>query len=263
VAKKNLPSALSNQRRQVLRELVERLGLDRLNGIKIDYEILDQAFLHPSYCVEMAGGEATSLAGKQLSSLKSNQRLEFLGDAVLGLVAAWALYKDNPNATEGELTKMRAALVCEASLAAAARKLQLGQYLMLGKGIAVTGGAKQTSILADAFEALLAALFLCGAEIPALEIYVFEALQSTAIKIEEGLDEDYKGQLQALVQKTNEQQLTYRILDEQGPDHQKIFLAGAFLDDMEIGRGRGNTKQEAQKQAAKLALHRLKQSAAE
>lgn len=263
MARKNLSSSLSNQRRQVLLELVERLRLDQLDGIHIDFSILDQAFMHPSYCTELAGREGKSAEARHQVSLKSNQRLEFLGDAVLGLVAARMLYQDNPDSPEGELTKMRAALVCERSLAAAARKLKLGQYLLLGKGISVTGGAKQASILADVFEALLGALFLCGATLPALETYVSEALQANVLKIEDALDEDYKGQLQAWVQKTNDRQLAYRILDEQGPDHQKIFLAGAFLDDEEIGRGRGSTKQEAQKQAAKLALHFLRQKASE
>jgi len=263
VARKNHLSSMSNQRRQVLQEMVERLRLDQMEGIHINYSILDQAFMHPSYSTEGVGLEGKSTEERHQVSLKSNQRLEFLGDAVLGMVAARALYRDNPGAPEGELTKMRAALVCERSLAAAARKLKLGQYLLLGKGISVNGGAKQTSILADAFESLLGALFLSGATLPALETYVFEALQATASRIDEAVEEDYKGQLQAWVQKAHDRQLTYRILDEQGPDHQKVFLAGAFLDDEEIGRGRGSTKQEAQKQAAKLALHHIRQKDAE
>jgi ribonuclease-3 len=247
---------ISRQRKMQLEDLIAKLKLDELEGIQIKLSLLNQAFRHPSYCMEKNDIQNNH-------HLESNQRLEFLGDAVLGLITAQALYRKHPNASEGELTKLRAALVCERTLASAARQYQLGDYLLLGKGIALSGGARQPSILADTFEAVLGALFLCGASLQALEKYVFEAVHTAMNHIEEGLDADYKGQLQAWVQRTNERQLSYRILDEQGPDHQKIFLAGAFLDDEEIGRGRGFSKQEAQKQAAKLALHRLKQEETE
>jgi len=239
---------ITGQRKMQLEDLIARLKLDKLEGAVIQLTLLNQAFRHPSYCMEKFD--------KSGMHLESNQRLEFLGDAVLGLIAAQALYRKHPNASEGELTKYRAAIVCERSLAAAARQYNLGDYLLLGKGVALSGGAKQPSILADTFEALLGALFLCGATISALEEFVFAAVD---INIADVPDIDYKGQLQAWVQKNNDRQLSYRILDEQGPDHQKIYLAGAFLDDEEIGRGRGSSKQEAQKQAAKLALYRIKQ----
>ena len=244
-------------RQRQLKGLVEQLQLDQLAGFSLDLNLLDQAFHHPSYIMEK-NVDAKTQGERHSSNIESNQRLEFLGDAVLGLVTAQALYHKNPSASEGELTKLRAALVCERSLAQAARQYNLGSYLLMGRGIAQSGGAQQASVLADTFEALLGVLFLCGVQVSALEAFIFRAVQAVVEQIEEGIDEDFKGQLQAWVQRTNERQLSYRILDEQGPDHQKIFLAGAFLDDEEIGRGRGCSKQEAQKQAAKLALHRLK-----
>lgn len=235
-----------------VQELVQSLGLDQLEHIRLDTEILATALRHPSFCVEHPG------LGHEGEPPESNQRLEFLGDAVLGMIAARYLYQKYSDYPEGELTRIRAGLVCEKSLAAAAKTMGLGEYLQLGRGIAQAGGSRQASILADAFEALLGALFLCGATLPALEGYVFRYIKADGDAWEKNLIEDYKGMLQALVQKTNDRKLTYEILDEQGPDHKKMFLAGAFLDGQEIGRGWGNTKQEAQKQAAKLALHQMR-----
>ncbi|MEA4892091.1 MAG: ribonuclease III [Peptococcaceae bacterium] len=238
-------------RHEAVSELIRRLELDRLEGVALEEELLATALRHPSFCVEHPA------LGQEGQPPESNQRLEFLGDAVLGMITAHYLYLRYPKSPEGELTRIRAGLVCEKSLAAAAKTMGLGDYLQLGRGIAITGGARQASILADTFEALLGALYLCGASQKALEGYVFRYIRSDGDAWERNLIEDYKGMLQALVQKTNDRKLTYEILDEQGPDHRKMFLAGAFLDGREIGRGWGNTKQEAQKQAAKLALFQL------
>ncbi|MDR1193513.1 MAG: ribonuclease III, partial [Peptococcaceae bacterium] len=231
--------------------LIRCLSLDQLAGFQPDRRILGQALRHSSYSVENPPADG------QAPNLDSNQRLEFLGDAILGYLIALKSYEDQPDAAEGELTKARAALVCEKSLAAAARVMGLGNYLQMGRGIAAAGGASQASVLADAFEALLGALLLCGVTLPALEAFVSDALAASRHLLDNDAEEDYKGKLQALVQKTNSFKLFYDILDEKGPDHRKIFLAAARLNDREIGRGWGNTKQEAQKQAAKLALWRL------
>ena len=233
-------------------DVIAKLKLDELEGATIRKELIGQAFLHASYTMENSGDD------KGGSSLESNQRLEFLGDAVLGFITAQKLYRDYPAYQEGELTRMRASLVCEKSLAAAASAMGLWQYIKLGKGIAASGGARQPSLLADTFEALLGALYLCGATLPALEGYVVQALEGSRHLVAEDMDEDYKGQLQAWVQKTNDRALSYAILEEKGPDHCKSFLAAAYLDEEEIGRGWGNSKQEAQKAAAKLALRKLK-----
>lgn len=234
------------------RDVIGALKLDMLSGFAPREDLILQAFLHPSYCMEHPSGRDGN------PNLDNNQRLEFLGDAVLGFMAAQRLYLANPEMQEGELTKLRASLVCEKSLAAAASVMGLGRFLRLGKGIAANGGASQPSILADTFEALLGALYLCGVTPPALTDFIFQALGDSRHLIAEGAGTDYKGQLQAWIQKTQGRKLSYAIIDEKGPDHRKLFLAAAFLDQEEVGRGWGNTKQEAQKSAAKLALYRLK-----
>ncbi|MDR0469913.1 MAG: ribonuclease III [Peptococcaceae bacterium] len=232
-------------------DLIKTLKLDQLEGAVLQEDILGQAFLHPSYCME--NPRDTSIS----PYLESYQRLEFLGDAILGYLAAQKLYRDNPLRLEGELTKMRASIVCEKSLAAAATVLGLGRWLQLGKGITATGGADQPSLLADTFEALLGALYLSGATMAALEGFVFRAIEDSRYLVDSDMDEDYKGQLQAWVQKTNDRKLSYAIIDEKGPDHRKSFLAAAYLDEDEVGRGWGNSKQEAQKLAAKRALQQI------
>ena len=233
------------------RDIVEALGLGGLEGFQLNEELLDQAFKHPSYCVEHPAGDGAN------PYLESYQRLEFLGDAVLGFIAARRLYAENPQSLEGELTRMRASLVCEKSLASAAAAMGLGDFMKLGRGIAASGGARQASLLADTFEALLGALYLCGAALPALEGFVFAAFAKSRNLLPGEMDEDYKGQLQAWVQKHSGRKLSYGILDEKGPDHRKQFLAAAYLERDEIGRGWGKSKQEAQKAAAKMALERL------
>jgi len=232
-------------------DIIKALKLDALEGFTAREDMLRQAFLHPSYTMEHPEGCDRN------PYLESNQRMEFLGDAILGFIAAYRLYQTNPECQEGELTKKRASLVREKSLAAAASFMGLDRYIRLGKGIAASGGAGQPSILADTFEALLGALLLCGATMPALEDFVFRVLEDSRQLTGEAEDEDYKGQLQAWIQKTNVQKLSYAILDEKGPDHRKAFLAAAYLDQDEIGRGWGSTKQEAQKAAAKIALQQL------
>ena len=232
-------------------DIIGELGLGGLEGAVLSEGLIEQAFLHPSYCMESPKGEGHN------PYLESNQRLEFLGDAVLGFITAQRLYRDHPLYQEGELTKMRAALVCEKSLAAAATALGLGRWLKLGRGIASSGGATQPSLLADTFEALLGALYLCGVGQAALEEFVFRAFEDSRHLVEGDAEEDYKGQLQAWAQRTNDRQLSYGILEERGPDHRKQFLAAAYLGSEEVGRGWGKTKQVAQKAAAKLALQRL------
>jgi len=249
--------APANRDEREAAEIIGRLGLDRIEGAVLQDRLIHQAFLHPSYCMENPSDQSLS------PYLESNQRLEFLGDAVLGFLAAQKLYREYPQLQEGELTKMRASLVCEKSLAAAASILDLGRHLKLGKGIAASGGARQPSLLADTFEALLGALYLCGAAYPALEDFVFRAIGDSRHLVAEDADEDYKGKLQAWVQKTNDRKLTYKIVEEKGPDHHKLFLAAALLDNEELGRGWGRTKQDAQKEAAKEALHKVEETRVE
>ena len=234
-----------------IEDIVEALGLAAIEGFRLQEALIRQAFLHSSYCMENAEPDS------QNPGLESYQRLEFLGDAILGFLTAERLYRDNPSAQEGELTRARASLVREKSLAAAATVMGLGRFIKLGKGIAAAGGAGQPSVLADIFEALLGAVYLCGATMAGLERFVMQALTDSRHLMAEDDEEDFKGQLQEWIQRTGGQKLSYTILEEKGPDHQKQFLAAACLDEEELGRGWGKTKQEAQKAAAKLALRRL------
>lgn len=229
-------------------DIIAKLGLCELEGFQFKEDLIRQAFTHTSYCAENPV-DARSGAYPQ-----SNQRLEFLGDALLGFLIANKLYRDRPGSPEGDLTKTRASLVREESLAAAALTLGLDRFMLLGRGIAANGGARQRSVLADAFEALLGALYLCGASFAALESFVTRALDDSRHLIAEDTGEDYKGLLQEWSQRSPNRSLSYDILEERGPDHQKRFLAAVSLNGGEIARAWGASKQEAQRAAAKLAL---------
>jgi len=229
---------MKESRKKELNELLSQLKLNR----KIDKELINKALTHPSYVFE--GNEK---AGEH------NQRLEFLGDAVIGLVVAEHLYQELPQKTEGELTKMRAAVVCETSLAQAARQLKLGDYLRLGRGEELMGGAGRSSNLADCFEAFIGALYL-SIGLDKVRPLILTVLQEKIKSAVRGNFEDYKTQLQEYVQRTPENRLVYKILQEEGPDHNKVFLAAVCLNDRELAQGTGRTKKEAEQQAAKIAL---------
>lgn len=208
--------------------------------------LLTQALTHSS-CVHESRGHG----------LCHNQRLEFLGDAVLELLISEHLYKMFPDRTEGELTKMRAASVCEPSLAKVARGLDLGRCLRMGRGEERSGGRERPSILADAFEALLGAIYLDqGLEVT--RTFVLQCLQPVIEDVVAGrLDRDYKTELQETLQQTSPEPLGYVIMDETGPDHNKTFTAGVLYRGQVIGKGSGHSKKEAEQQAAKDAFARL------
>jgi len=185
-----------------------------------------------------------------------NERLEFLGDAVLGVIVAEYLYKSERRFPEGEMTKLRADMVCEKSLSAVAAKIGLGDQLLLGKGEEMGGGRMRPSILADATEALLAAIFLDGGREYA-EKFVYKFIID---EFEHGFvacGKDYKTRLQELVQKKSGQVLSYRPAGESGPDHAKIFTVEAMLNGEVISSGSGKSKKEAEQMAAKAALETL------
>lgn len=231
---------LSPKRKAELEELL--LSLDLARGT--DLKLVNQALTHPSYLYEGGGNE------------EHNQRLEFLGDAVVGLVVGQYLYKKYPQKSEGELTKMRAAVVCEASLAQGAQTLNLGAYLQMGRGEGQMGGATRISNLADCFEALMGALYLSfGLE--KVTPLLLKILSDKITKAARGKYGDYKTQLQEFVQKKPDQRLIYQILREDGPDHDKVFEAGIFLNEEQIAKGKGRTKKEAEQQAAKQAIGKL------
>ena len=208
-----------------------------------DPSLLSEALNHSSYANEHRGAQVSS-----------NERLEFLGDSVLGFVTAEFLFKTYGKLPEGDLTRMRAALVCEQSLYEVARELELGQHLKLGKGEEAGGGRERQSILADATEAVFAAVYLDGGMEKAREL-IYRVLLSRAPKAEER--RDYKTTLQEIVQRKSGQVLTYHMVGESGPDHNKTFEFEVRLNDEGIGRGCGHSKKEAEQEAAHCALNKL------
>ncbi|MBR7092401.1 MAG: ribonuclease III [Clostridia bacterium] len=204
-----------------------------------DPALLEEALTHSSY------------ANESNRRLRCNERLEFLGDAVLGFICARALFEQD-DGDEGSLTVRRAERVCEKALASYARRIALGSALLLGKGEAAGGGAERASILSDAFEALLAAIYLDGG-LTAAEAFVLPFLH-TGIPARKERSTDYKTQLQVIVQHNPEEQLSYVLTKEEGPDHDKHFEVEVHLNSNVIGRGSGHSKKEAEQQAAREAL---------
>lgn len=205
-----------------------------------DETLLCQALIHSSYANEGQRG------------LQSNERLEFLGDSVLGLTAAVYLF-NREKGPEGELTKLRAAVVCEQALFSYAQKLHLGEWLLLGKGERQHGGAERPSIVADAFEAVTAAIYLDGGMEPARQ-FLLPFLEQEASNQRRAHFKDYKTQLQEIVQQNPGETLRYVLTGESGPDHDKQFTMEVHLNSNVIGRGRGRSKKDAEQKAAHEAL---------
>ena len=199
----------------------------------------------------------SSCANESKGRLHSNERLEFLGDSILGMVVAEHLYRNHPDLPEGELTRTRAALVCEESLVEVAHDLGLGDYLKLGKGEEAGGGRTRPSIRADAVEAVLAAVYLDGGIGSARKI-IQKYILSREI---EGLNSqrDYKTALQELIQRESGQSLKYRLTGSEGPDHDKRFFVEVDLNGQPVGAGKGRSKKEAEQMAAKAAIAKLNQ----
>ena len=208
--------------------------------------LLEEALRHSSYANEHRG-----------DNVFSNERLEFLGDSVLGFVTAEYLFAKHPTAPEGELTRIRALLVCEDSLHEVAQRLKLGEYLKLGHGEESCGGRTRPSILADATEAVFAAVYLDGGIRAASELIHRVLLDKEREETAEAKRRDYKTKLQELVQRTPNQVLTYRLIGEQGPDHDKVFSFAVLLNDTVVGTGEGRSKKEAEQMAAKDALESM------
>lgn len=212
-----------------------------------DTTLLDTALTHSSYANEHKG----------IGSLESNERLEFLGDSVLGVIITSYLYERNPHLSEGDLTKIRASVVSEPSLAQVARKINLGRVLKLGKGEERTGGRKRASVLADALESLIAAIYLDGG-LDKASRFVLKSLDETIGKVMNGkILRDYKTSLQEQIQKELHGEISYSVVDEKGPDHNKDFVVEVYFNEKTIGNGIGKSKKEAEQQAAKNALENL------
>lgn len=217
-------------------------GLEKNIGYNFkDKLLLKRALTHSSYANEVKHTE-------------SNERLEFLGDSVLSVIVSDYLFKNYKKYPEGELTKQRAALVCEKALSAFARQIKLGDYLILGRGETQNHGSERASILADAFEAVLAAIYLDGGIEPASKFvlgFVLEELNEHIIP--DGFV-DYKTQLQEVIQQNPQENLQYVLVGESGPDHDKSFTVDVMLNSNMIGRGTGRSKKNAEQEAAKQAL---------
>ena len=207
-------------------------------------QLLQNALTHSSYANE-----------RWHNSLLSNERLEFLGDSVLGMLVAEYLYSNFPNRPEGELTRMRADMVCEQTLAAAANRIGIGDHLLLGHGEEQGGGRKRNSILADAMESVIAACFLDGGMDAALKVVQqFILVEVPVTKLHNA---DYKTKLQELVQQKKNQVLTYRLTGQSGPDHDKQFDVEVSLNGQVIGTGSGSSKKRAEQMAARSAIEKL------
>lgn len=222
-----------------LKELEKKIGYDFR-----DFSLLKTAMMHSSYTNE-----------RHLEKYRCNERLEFLGDAVLELVSSEFLFRESPRVSEGELTKTRASMVCEPSLAMCARDIGLGDYLLLGKGEEATGGRKRDSITSDAMEALIGAIYLDGGFTSAKEFihrFVLTDLE------DKKLFYDSKTILQEMVQADRNREISYRLVGEKGPDHNKSFSVEVLIGGDVYGAGQGRTKKAAEQQAAYEAILKLR-----
>ncbi|MGM9593614.1 MAG: ribonuclease III [Candidatus Onthomonas sp.] len=211
-----------------------------------DRSLLENALTHSSYANEHHAGRT-----------QSNERLEFLGDSVLGMVVADYLYRNFPALPEGDLTRMRASLVCEGNLVVVAGLWDLGSYLKLGKGEESCGGRERPSIRADAVEAVLAAVYLDGGIAQARRIIQKFILDNMAQVNQSG--KDFKTALQEFVQRRSGQVLTYHLIGQSGPDHAKTFEMEVQLNGTPVGTGKGRSKKDAEQAAAHAALTALSQ----
>lgn len=236
-------------RKAQLQELCESLGI-QMNH----YELLSLALTHTSYAHETF----------RYPHNEHNERLEFLGDSVLSLIVSTYMYKHYPHFDEGKMTKLRAQVVCETSLYQCAKRIGLGKYLRMGNGELSSGGYKRPSILADAFEAVLGAYYL-DQGFAAAEQYLLGLLEEEINAVCNGLVMmgDYKSMLQERLQHEAQYEIVYEMLSFEGPEHNRIFTSGVFVNGEEYGTGKGRTKKESEQQAAREALERLKREAQE
>ncbi len=214
----------------------------KLNYKFNNINLLKNALTHSSYANEVRNGVA------------SNERLEFLGDSVLSLIVSEHIFNTFPNRPEGELTRLRASLVCEKALCSFSRELELGNYLRLGKGEDKGGGRERDSILADAFEAVVAAIYLDGGMTAARTHVMNFVLREISHYHEDDVFKDYKTTLQEIIQRNPEEAVTYILTGESGPDHDKCFEVEVHLNSNVIGKGTGRSKKQAEQMAAKQAL---------
>ena len=222
-----------------------------INAIKEFQKIIGYTYNNESLLIEAL--THSSFANESKKNRKNNERLEFLGDSVLSLVVSKHLFKHYKHLPEGELTKIRASLVCEKALFEFAKTIHLGEYILLGKGEEHTGGRERPSIVSDAFEAVIASMYLDGGFEP-VEKYILGFVPKD-IKSNPVVFNDFKTVLQEVVQKNPEERVEYVLVEENGPEHSKAFVVNVCLNSNVIGTGCAKSKKEAEQLAAKEALH--------
>jgi ribonuclease-3 len=227
--------------------VIDLTELQRTIGISFtDTSLLEKSLVHRSYLNENQG-----------AATDSNERLEYLGDAVLGMVVAEKLYRDHPEFNEGDMTRLRSALVRRETLARVARSINLGKYLSLGKGEDTSGGRNKTANLACAFEALIAAVYLDRGFNETGELILRLLDREWEKAINKPMTTDYKSKLQEIIQSREQRIPTYHVTAAQGPDHLKTFEVEVRLGNTVLGRGSGKSKKEAETEAARKALENL------
>ena len=228
---------MDERRKMLLHQFEKRIGYNFKN-----IELLDIALTHSSF---VYGNE---------KSREHNERLEFLGDSILSMIISLYLYQTMRDMPEGQLTRIRANVVCEQSLYYAANSIKIGDFISLSKGEENTGGRKRASILADTFEALIAAIYLDGGIRRARKFVLSITKDIIEASINDKIFNDYKSYIQEHVQKNNLGSIAYKIMSETGPDHLKEFKVGLFIDNKIMGQGKGHSKKDAQQSAAKAAV---------
>lgn len=216
--------------------------------------IIEYRFNNRDYILEALTHSSYSNENKDY---EFNERLEFLGDSVLSIIVSEYLFKEETSLPEGELTKLRANIVCEESLSDAAYEIKLGEHMLLGKGEEATGGRERISILADAFEAVIAAIYLDGG-LESARRFVLKYMENIILDSRKGkIFRDYKTHLQEILQGKGENNIWYKLVEEKGPDHNKRFVMEVGTNETVLGTGEGKSKKEAEQLAARVALKEL------
>lgn len=233
---------MQKEREYDLLEFCRSLGIEMVN-----LDLLDMALTHTSYAHE----------AKATPKPEHNERIEFLGDSVLSIIVSTYMYKHFPKLAEGQLTKLRAHLVCEVSLFEYAKKMNLGKYLLLGKGEELSGGRERPSLLADAFESVLGAYYLDQGFAKAQDYLLGMMQKEIDFICTHGICSDYKTRLQEYLQREGEVSILYRLVGSSGPEHNKTFTTEVLVEGDVIGTGSGRTKKDSEQQAAKDALGKM------